>query len=195
MDKSTLSNLTNLTPDEALETLKTELLGVIVDENEAYPWNPEERETEAYFNELETEFALTDIWDEAEMTTHADHFFAEVNKQWSTQDTTPIKTRLYDRFASRLPKHRLEQIIEAAQHTIEENIDQLQQQVVECVKPLWQGWTDAELYVFARPLVSAMRGSTPIKQAPWEELSEIDQIRLSMIVAQEAIDELSQQSR
>jgi hypothetical protein len=71
--------------------------------------------------------------------------------------------------------------------------------LVQCVKPLLSGWSDDDLQVFARPLAYAMRGNNVssidqlISKNSWENLSQLEQISLSMAIAQYTLTELKNQ--
>ncbi len=95
---------------------------------------------------------------------------------------------LLDRFAAYVPTDWLEAIAHRAKAVVSEELSPIQQ-LIECVKPLLTQWSEDDLQVFARPLVYAMRGAVETKQAPWEELSEIERVRLTLMIAQEAIRE------
>ena len=87
---------------------------------------------------------------------------------------------------------KLDKIIDKAQEIVYLNLSPLEQ-LIQCVKPLLSNWSEDDLHIFARPLVYQMRGTTEFKQAPWDELSEIDQVRLTMKIAQDAIVQFQKQ--
>ncbi len=187
---STHTNAYNLSD----ETLKEELLSTLLDldQEEAYPWNPFDPEMDDYLDNLEKELAFGDLL-ETDFDEKSNSFLENLHQKWSQVDSSshlPIRQSLYQRFSSFLPKNLIESIIDQAEQIATQNLNQLNQ-VVECVRPLWSSWTTEDLQVFARPVVYAMRDNTPKTKAPWEELTEFEQIRLTMAVAQEAIQELS----
>jgi hypothetical protein len=176
--------------DNSLNPLTEDFLDVLLETEESYPWDPTNPESEAYFQELEAEFPLVDTLDDLEIEEQADRFFSRLNECWSSADNSNLRTSLKEKFGQLVPDSWLETIIKEAQQLVRQNASQLNK-LVECVKPLWNSWTDEDLEVFARPLAYTMRGKTIIKQASWQELSEIEQIRLSMAIAQEVLNELT----
>jgi hypothetical protein len=176
-------------PLEALNPLAEELLEVILQEEECYPWNPAEPEAEAYFKELEADFSLLDGFNSEEIASQAESLFSHLHKYWSSVSTTQVRESLAQKFGHLIPVSPLETIIKQAENILEENLDPLSQ-LIECVKPLWLNWTEEDFQVLARPFVYAMEQNYPIRQAEWDELSEIEQIRLTLAIAQEALAEL-----
>ncbi len=180
------------TASDEIDALTEDFLEVLleVEDNYNYPWDITDSHTEAYFTELEDQFSLMESLPEAEIVPPADRFFSQLHQRWSTVDASRVRTSLFRKFGQMVPPTWLETIVEQAHQLAANNFSQLEQQLVECVKPLWGNWVEADLVQFARPLAHAMRGETSIKQAPWQQLSEIQQIRLSMAIAKEAIGEL-----
>ena len=179
-----------LDSEESLQSLHEELLDLLLDTEEVYPWDTTSLEAEDYFSEIEAEFSLMDALDEAEITAQADLLFSNIDCCWSSVDSLNISASLLKKFGQLVPLTWLETITTQAQLLATENVSQLTQ-LVECVRPLWTNWTEDDLQVFARPLAYAMRGETDIKPDSWQELSEIEQIRFSMFIAQEVLNELT----
>ncbi|GBF78715.1 hypothetical protein [Aphanothece sacrum] len=175
---------------DSLDPLTENLLDVLLETEDSYNWDPTNPDAEAYFQQLEAEFPLVNTLDDLEIEEQADMFFSRLNDCWSSVDNSDMKTSLKERFGQFVPDSWLETIVNKAQALLRQNLSQLNQ-LVECVKPLWSAWTEEDLEVFARPLAYAMRGRTIIKQGDWQELSEIEQIRFSMVIAQEVINELT----
>jgi hypothetical protein len=175
---------------DSLDPLAENLLDVLLETEDSYNWDPTNSDAEAYFQQLEAEFPLVDTLDDLEIEEQADMFFSRLNDCWSSVDDSDRKTSLKQKFAQFVPDSWLETIINEAQALVRHNVSQFNQ-LVECVKPLWNTWTEEDLEVFARPLAYAMRGQTSIKQGNWQEMSEIEQIRLSMVIAQEVLNELT----
>ncbi|MGK7944115.1 MAG: hypothetical protein AB4058_06570 [Microcystaceae cyanobacterium] len=176
------------------ENVREELLEALLnlDEAENYPWNPLDPQVDDYFTEIEQQFSLLDDMDEA-IDHQANSFFRTLDQQWAKVESSSrlqFRENLLERFRDLLPQALIENIINRAEQMATDNLDQLGQ-VVECVKPLWNSWTIDDLQVFARPVVYAMRSSpTQETKVNWEELTEFEQIRLTMTVAQEAVDQL-----
>ncbi|MGK7932332.1 MAG: hypothetical protein AB4041_12990 [Microcystaceae cyanobacterium] len=173
------------------ENVREELLEVLLDleEGENYPWNPLDPQTDEYFEAIEHQFSLLDGIDE-EINHQAHAFFDKLNQQWSQAESpspSQFRADLYEKFSDFLPKILIENIINRAEQLASNNLDPLNQ-VVECVQPLWSSWTTDDLQVFARPVVYTMRSQSTTTKADWEELTEFEQIRLTMTVAQEAVN-------
>jgi hypothetical protein len=176
------------------ENLQEGLLEALLDldQDETYPWSLLAPETDDYFAAIANEFVLIEETD-ITLDYKASSFFNQLHQQWSNlESSSPLSLRedLLQKFTDFLPKTLINEIIEQAEKLTQQNLNQLNQ-VVECVKPLWNSWTTEDLQVFARPVVYAMRDKTAETKAPWEELTEFEQIRLTMTVAQEVIARLA----
>jgi hypothetical protein len=173
-------------------------------EEDFYPWNPAEPETEAYFAELERDFLLAHCPEE-EIACASQAFFNQLHQYWPSplpSATDRLKASLSQRFADLVPQAWLEEIAHKAQQVFPSNLS-LADQLVLCVKPLLPNWLEEDLLVFARPLAYAMRGSskpsgpgTPGLVGPveWTELSQMERVRLSLSVAHSALVELQESS-
>lgn len=175
--------------DSNLNQFAGELLEVLLQEEAPYPWNPADPETEAYFTELEQSFSLLDSGESDAVASEAETFFSHLHQCWATSGTARVQNFLAERFGDCVPTSWLEAIVHQAEQIVAVNLTPLHQ-LVECVRPLLSNWTDEDLQVFARPLVYAMRGQVYVQQAPWNELSEIDKVRLSMVIAKDALGQL-----
>jgi len=105
---------------------------------------------------------------------------------------------LSQRFAAFMPEAWLEAIANTARQVFPSNLS-FADQLVMCVKPLLPDWAEEDLLVFARPWAYAMRGTsepadqvTPrgVRPVEWRELSQMEQVRLSLAVAHSALIEL-----
>lgn len=177
--------------EEDMNPFALELLEALLQEEPLYPWNPAALETEEYLTELEQSFTLLDSSDLEEITCGAETLFSHLHQCWasSSSETSGLKGFLANKFGELVPSSWLEAIAEQAEQIVSANLSPLHQ-LIECVKPLLSEWAEEDLQIFARPLAYSMRGTNFIKQSPWDELSEIDKIRLSMVVAQDALLQL-----
>lgn len=173
----------NLLPENVAE----EFLEILVQAEECYPWNPAAPEAEGYFTAIEAQFSLLEGLDEEEIATRAETFFSQLTQGWPR--TPSPRVALLQQFGNLMPAGWLEQMLDRAEHLVTENLSPLDR-AVACIQPLWSNWTEADLQVFARPILCAMRGTPPVRQAPWEELSQIEQIRLTLAVAGEMLEKL-----
>lgn len=178
-----------------------ELLQFILEEPVVYPFNPIEPEAEAYFSALEQEM-LAVGWSVDELEQQGHQLSQRFDELWSTLTTpTPVvsldalSSFLHQRFAARAPKQLLTHIAQQAQQVAVQNLT-LAEQLVQCVQGCLPTWGEDDLQVFARPLAFAMRAPEPstmestideIRTVAWENLSEVEQARLSLAIARYAL--------
>jgi len=179
------------------EPLKEEMFSVEENPNAkvSYPWNPSDPRAEGFFAELEQGLAVDD-WSEAELTTRASAFFNGVNQLWSA---TTLQESLAQRFSARIPQFLLATIAKRAQQVLSTSRS-LADQLVQCAQELLPNLAEEDLYVLARPLAYAMRNGESrraveatlekVRPLQWDELSEIEQARLSLAIARYALAEL-----
>lgn len=183
---------------DALSGTQGELLEVLLlSEEDFYPWNPAEPEAEAYFAELERGFLLSDWQEEEEIKSASQALFNQLHQCWASAADS-LKPSLAERFAAFMPQTWLEAIAKKAQQIFPTNLS-LADQLVLCVQPLLPTWAEEDLLVLARPLAYAMRGNSDstdedipssIRVGEWTELSQMEQVRLTLAVARSALFEL-----
>ncbi|NJR64328.1 MAG: hypothetical protein HC772_01725 [Leptolyngbyaceae cyanobacterium CRU_2_3] len=109
-----------------------------------------------------------------------------------------LNTEFFQRFSTQVPQHLLNTIVQRAQQVISSNLS-LADQLVHTVQDCLPTWGEEDLQVLARPFAYAMRGSETevlevalrsVRCAEWQELSSIEQARLSLAIARYAIDQL-----
>lgn len=190
--------------EEALRQVQGELVEAILHTEDHYPWNPTDPETEAYFVELESNFYLELEQNEQEIAEATQNLFNQLQGCWTA--TIPsvddkLQSSLKEKFQALVPQERLEAIARAARQVFSTNMS-LADQLVLCVKPLLSNWAEDDLLVLARPWAYAMRSnSKPAKEGipgwvrtvEWQNLSPVEQARLSLAVAHSAIVELNQE--
>ncbi|NEO97782.1 MAG: hypothetical protein F6K58_03550 [Symploca sp. SIO2E9] len=188
--------------EDALSNVQVELLDLLLQpEEDFYPWNPAELETEAYFTQLEREFLLEYPPEEEAITGGAQAFFKQLNHCWTSTESSvkdSLEASLLNQFGLSLPQTWLEEIAKKARLVFSSNLS-LAEQLVLCVQPLLPSWTEEDLSIFARPLALPMRGKSElgrqadngaVESVEWTELSQIEQVRLSLKVAHSAIIQL-----
>ncbi|HEY9710988.1 MAG TPA: hypothetical protein V6D48_22465 [Oculatellaceae cyanobacterium] len=187
--------------DMALNSVQGELLEALLQPDEDfYPWNPAELEAEAYFAELERGFFLSDWQDEEEINSASQALFNQLNECWApkvSSVTDRLKLSLSERFGALIPQAWLEAIANQAQQIVQSHLS-FADQLVLCVEPVLPNWAQEDLLVFARPWAYAMRGTseslqeTSVADRPveWSQLSQIEQVRLTLAVAHSALVEL-----
>ena len=185
----------------ALNSVQGELLEALLQPDEDfYPWNPAELEAEAYFAERERGFFLSDWQDEEEINSASQALFNQLNECWApkvSSVTDSLKLSLSERFGALIPQAWLEAIANQAQQIVQSHLS-FADQLVLCVEPVLPNWAQEDLLVFARPWAYAMRGTsesvqeTSVADRPveWSQLSQIEQVRLTLAVAHSALVEL-----
>lgn len=167
----------------------------------SYPFNPSDPETESYFEMLEQEVLETG-WSMDDLTEQGQILSDRVEQLWSAFPTSiedlpteALSSILSQRFAARVPQQLLQNIAQRAQQVVSQNLS-LADQLVQCVQDCLPNWGEDDLQVFARPLAFAMRSPETevlesalqsIRSASWTDLSEIEQARLSLVIARYAI--------
>jgi hypothetical protein len=163
-----------------------------------YPWNPAEPDTADYYLETDRHFSL-DNWSEAEITQRSRSFFAQIQSCWANSSTPVLElsplAALIEKFGARVPQQWLAQIAENVRclATIQlEPIDRL----IQSVQDLLPNWATDDLLVIARPYAYAMRGDTGVENIDnivrplaWTELSELERAKLTIAIAQAAIND------
>lgn len=181
--------------EDAVSGTQEELLEVLLQlEDKCYPWDPATLESEGFFADLERDLLLSD-WQESqqEIEIRSEALFDQMHSKWAALSVSAADTleqSLSERFANFIPQAWLVAIASRAHSVISTNLS-LADQLVSCVKPLLPSWTDDDLLVLARPLAYAMRGNaTPTRSVEWTELSQMEQVRLSLAVAHSALVQL-----
>ena len=163
-----------------------ELLEAIVQTDIPYPWNPAQSDAEAYFTDLEEEFSVSDWLSDADLTQNSQILFSQLDRLWSARE---LQKSLFDKFTL-VPEDLLAKIAESVQKVIV-NYQSLADQMVQCTLEILPQWPEEDLQVLARPLAYAMRNAEQESDIPlvksWEELSEIEQARMSLAIARYAI--------
>ena len=158
----------------------------------SYPWNP--ADAEAFFSRSD-QFSILDELDADEVSGYSRRFFDQLDSVWAT---AALQNTLSERFAVRLPQPILSAIVRRAR-TIATTSLSLADQLVQCVQDLLPDLNELvteDIYVLARPLSHTMRGEAAIdplttaRSTEWDQLSETEQVRLSLAVARCALDEL-----
>ena len=184
--------------DDDLNRYRLELSEILLRDEIVYPWNPYGTEAEDFFQEKEQQFPWAESLDNQEMQVKAEDFFASLEQCWSSVTESKVKQSLSQRFGELVPSDWLEAIAQRIEELSSVNLNPLEE-LIQCVQPLLTGWQEEDLQVFARPLVYAMRSQKnqgiestikSLEKTPWEQLSEIERVRLSMAIANYALSEL-----
>ena len=184
--------------EDDLNQCRMQLTDAILSECSPYPWEPSAPEAEAFFIAQEEEFSCTEAWDEKELEQNAANFLTTLGECWQATEKPSLLKALQQKFGELVPSDYLEQIALQAQATLATELSALDR-LIECVQPLLPGWAEADLQVFARPLVYAMRDNSTAQseslfklaqQKQWQNLSEVEKARLSIAIAHYALSEL-----
>ena len=177
-----------------------ELLYSILDQEGSYPWNPSAPDTDAYFTDLEADWSALNLSAE-ELTTGWQTFSAQLEQLWSDASPSPsLQTVLAQKFSGRMPQSMLQEIAHRAQQIISAGRP-LADQLIHCVEDIMSDWDETDLQVMARPFALAMRDGqgeilnvtlSSLENREWTELSDIEQLRLSLAIARYAIAELNE---
>ncbi|WP_416666940.1 hypothetical protein [Egbenema bharatensis] len=170
-------------------------------ESISYPYNLLDPEAESYFETLEQE-VLAAGWSMEDLSEQGQILSDRVEQLWSSfpsavEDASvdELSSTLFQRFAARVPQQLLQTIAQRAQQVVSQNLS-LADQLVLCVQECLPNWGEDDLQVFARPLAFQMRSPETevlestlqsIRADHWTELSEIEQARLSLVIARYAI--------
>lgn len=157
----------------------------IPDSTISYPWNPSDPKSESFFNTLEQKFAIDAISDD-EISDRADAFFSHLDSLFAAPT---LETSLAQKFAS-VPQSVLSAIARQAQQLANSSAT-LADQLVQCVQEALPQWAEEDLHVLVRPLAYSMRGEEQaVKSTDWAKLSETEQARLTLAIAQYALNEV-----
>jgi hypothetical protein len=178
-----------------------ELLKQILQEK-SYLWNPASLSAASYFADLEQE-VLNAGWTTEELTEQGQIFASHLEQVWATVPVTgSLAADLFQRLSAQVPSGLLDSIVKKAQQLVSANLT-LADQLVQCVQDSLPSWDSDDLQVLARPFAYAMRGSESeslesvlksVRNAEWDELSSIEQARLSLAVARYALAQSSSTS-
>jgi hypothetical protein len=189
-----------------------ELLEALLEpEDNTYPWNPTDEESEAYYQELEQQFLTSDVLDE-QLTTRSQSFYDQLDTLWSdfspascynntTESSVAVNLQktLQAHLALAVPQGLLKAIAQKATEIFSTQ-QTMGEQMIQCVQAVLPTWGAEDLFVLARPYAYAMRSSEPqnletvlgkVENPDWSALSEIEQAKLSLAIAYYAITELN----
>ncbi|MEB3339447.1 hypothetical protein [Okeania sp.] len=187
-----------LSLDDASTEVELDFLSTIVLDDNTYPWNPQAPESDSYFDSLEQELPLSNLLSDAEINSTCQNFYRHTDKLWLVIDT---QNALHQKFVGLAPHNLLNNLGKIAINIVEQvnrlgSTLSLSDQLVHCVNEVLPGWDLEDLEVMARPLAYSMRGDknnavektlATIESADWYDLSEVEQVRLSLAIALYAI--------
>jgi hypothetical protein len=198
-------NILNIVPSN----IDLEFLEALLEPEDAtYPWNVADEASEAYFHDLELQFGLQEFSD-SELITSADNFYQNLDIIWdqvtviedkniSKNTVNYLQEALQNAF-SVIPGVLLTAIAQKATEVfiLEQSASE---KLMECVQALLPSWETDDLLVLARPFAYAMRSSEPhtltsiirdVEHRDWANLSEIEQAKITLAIADYALQYLS----
>ena len=200
--------------NNSLSQIELDLLATLLEpEDNTYPWNPGEEESQTYFDILEEQFPMQDLLDE-ELNTRSKGFHNQLDTLWSkietvthyncnTNHTAALKLQktLQKQFRNTIPKNWIDLIAQKAAEIFNPQ-QPITEQLIECVQTVLPSLEVDDIMVLARPLAYATRsGETKrVKSAlanfnqddnrEWTALSEIEQAKVGLAIAYHALNEL-----
>jgi hypothetical protein len=158
-----------------------------------YPWNPTEPNTADYYLQSDLHFSLDD-WADAELAQRSRSFFAKIQSCWENAPTPELElsplAALISKFGTRVPQQWLSQIAANVTSLAASNLEPIEH-LVQSVQDLLPNWETDDLLVMARPYTYAMRGNPhvdKIEDLDWVELSQLERAKLTILIAQFAIN-------
>lgn len=181
--------------DKPISITESELLQTILNPAQSSPWINAETAAE-YEEKILAAGAFLEISD-VEAAQGWESLSVQLDSVWTgAQDA--LLVRLQQKFAERLPADMLATIAEKAQQ-IANSSQPMVKQMLDCVQDCLNDVAEADLRVIARPMALAMRGSSAdefveatiqsVRQIEWEDLSAIEQAKLSLATARYAISQ------
>lgn len=177
-------------------------------DDDTYPWNPADEESETYFFDLEEQNLMQDVL-ETELIPRSQAFYNQLDNLWSNYRqykscTSPsfvntLQEALHSSFGSHIPTNWLNRLSVKATEVFG-STESIPEKLIQCVQAVLPTWEAEDLLVLARPYAYAMRSSESqgvesvldnVNNRDWTTLSEIEQAKASLAIAQYALTELS----
>jgi hypothetical protein len=163
-----------------------------------YPWNPADPETGEYYAKSDLQFSLDD-WSDDEIVQKSQSFFTSIQSCWDAPTlnagVSPL-AELTAKFGERVPQQWLVQIAAHVSILATSSLEPVDR-LVRSVEDLLSNWASDDLLVMARPYAYAMRCNPGVdnpdnivRPLDWEQLSELERAKLTILIAQCAIDSL-----
>ncbi|MGL5081184.1 MAG: hypothetical protein ACRC8A_06820 [Microcoleaceae cyanobacterium] len=171
-----------------------DLLDALFQPEQLYPINPLEPEAEARLSQLEERFSVTDCLTDAEVLEKSQTLLTHIDRLWLIPQ---LQKSLQQRFAQCMPRHLLYQLVQKGVEMAASGVS-FADQLVQSAQAALPQWQEEDLWVLARPFAYAMRGDTSPESAlatmqsrDWADLSEVEQARVSLMIACAALSELA----
>ena len=188
----------NSQPDDRDNLSEAELMDCLLAATTTeYPWNPADPASADYYAQTDSQFSLDD-WSEDEIADRSAAFLTQIHSCWDTPSAAPVSplAAISERFGARVPQQWLAQIATNVSALATSNLEPIEQ-LVKSVGDLLSSWATDDLLVMARPYAYAMRCNPGVDEPDnivrplaWEQLSELERAKLTMLIARYAIDSL-----
>ena len=207
------SDLTRVSISAQQASTEFELLQVLLQDTEAYPWDPSKVDDSEYLGAIEANWTEELSADEqAAIASNGQRFFQQLEQAWpdaaESSQVSPapslsdglaaIQATLAEKFQDRVPSDLIQQLTQQAQELASQPLS-LADKLVQCVQDTLPGWGQDDLHVLARPYAFAMRGPETdklevalrsVRYAAWTELSGVEQARLSLAIARYTLSQM-----
>lgn len=189
--------------DDRQTIAEIDLLNAISHGDSIYPWEPAATTTEFYFDNLTKIADVTASLSQQELNERSHQFFQQLEQ---TYTLISVEQSVLTKFTSFAPENILKKLSSVASEVVSQvarvsgNLS-LSDQLVHCVNEILPQWSLEDLEVLARPYAYAMRSSNndmiestvqSINESTWENLSDLEQVRLSLAIALYAINTANQ---
>ncbi|MBV6622776.1 MAG: hypothetical protein KI793_07480 [Rivularia sp. (in: Bacteria)] len=200
--------------NNSLSQVELDLLATLLEpEDNSYPWNPYDEDTQAYFNQAEEQFLMQDLLEE-EINSRCEGFHNQLDALWSQVETSPyyncntnaavevkLQKNLQKEFSNGMPSSWINLIAQKAAEIFNEK-QPITEQLIECVKAVLPSLEADDIMVLARPLAYATRSGESKRvestlanldrddNREWAALSEIEQAKAGLAVAYHALNQL-----
>lgn len=180
----------NNSTEQIKQKILRDLCYELITESEVYECYGEP--SEINWETLENYSGITDYINSPEIEEKSAQFFNRLHQLYPTEKFSRIYNLLLEQFGSLAPQNWLEAIAQRAEITSKTTSSQLNQ-LIDCVKPLLSNWLTEDLEVFARPVISSLRGSPTGNNKNWTDLSELEKARLTIAIAKVALEHCQNQ--
>ena len=183
-------------PSNAEQQAQLDLLHSVLDWAPGVPWHPYSPAATQYFDQLEQTVA-DELGDDLEIASQWSQVSALATALWESAETSLLAS-LTQKFGTRMPQYLLAQLAAQVQ-TVADSGQVLMDQLVTATHAVLTDFAVDDLQVMARPVALAMRSGEAdsldtlvqsVRAADWEDLSAVEQAKLSLAIARYAIAEI-----
>jgi len=184
-------------PSNAEQQAQLDLLHSVLGSTPSMPWHPYSPAAARYFDQLEQTVA-DELGDDLAIASQWSQVSALATALWTSSDDSLLAT-LAHKFGDRMPQDLLAQLTTQVQ-TVAQSSQALMEQLVTATQAVLTDVAADDLQVMARPMAMAMRsGETEtvdavvqsIRPVAWDDLSDMEQAKLSLAIARYALTEIA----